>query len=85
MPVIRPFAPSMPVHRSSQAELDAARPMLVLVEIRDLRRRDPGQHPVERLDHHHLLAERAENRRCFEADIAAADDRDPADRVQLGL
>ena len=63
--------------RRAEPDIDAPCAMLGRVEIGDRRPGDAVQQPVERLDHRDLLAQRAQHRRRFEADIAAADDRDP--------
>ena len=56
--------------------------MLGFVEAGNLLARDSGQHPVERLDQNHRLAELAQRRGRLEADIAAADDRQPPVRAE---
>ncbi len=58
--------------------------MLRLVEARDGLARHPGEHPVQRLEQHDLAAELAQHRGRLEADIAAADHRDPLHLGELG-
>jgi len=55
-------------------DINAMGAMLVLEEGGEGRAGNARQHPVERLDQRHLLAELAQHCRRFQPDISAADD-----------
>ena len=64
-------------------EDNAARAMFALVEARHGLAGDPRQQAVHRLDQHDLAPQSSQNCRRLEADIAAADHRDPVRAHQL--
>ena len=71
------------LHHRAYTHVHAAGAMLGLVEARDGLAGDPRQQAVHRLDQHDLAPQGSQNCRRLEADIAAADHRDPVRAHQL--
>jgi hypothetical protein len=61
------------IHSDAQPDVDALGAVLRLKKARQRLSGDTGEHPVERLENSHLLAELDEYRGGFEAYVAAAD------------
>ncbi len=74
-----------PFDRHAKMEADPVLLVDIAEEGRQHRPRDPGQQPVLALQHIDLRAQLARRRRHLQADIAAADDRQPESRPEPGL
>ena len=72
------------VNRRAEADIDPLRAMLLLERARQRGTGHAGEHPVERFQQDHLLAELEKHRRGVEPNIAAVDHNDVAGDRQLG-
>ena len=80
--IVSPLASRTPVTRvlafdrldlGAEADVDAVRAVLGLVEPRQVLAGDAREHAVEHLEQHDLAAELGQHRRRLEPDVAAAD------------